>query len=339
MMPSPWSEKGWLAVFLCLGLLVLPRSGAAFELQPLATRDLSPAAIGFGLPTLEAAHVLPEGRGRLRGTVDLVSNFTFDDHGEEQLFFDGETHRLALAADWGIGRGMEVGAELPLVSHNGGFLDSFIEGWHDFFGLPQGNRDLFPRDRLNYSYARSGGEGFQLDGSTAALGDLALSFGWQLRRDEAKGQALALRARLKLPTGDADKLTGSGGTDLALWLSAEQRGSGAGGGWFLYGGSGVLYTGDGELLSDQRRNLVGLLHFGLGWQPFSALGLQLQFDGHSSLYSGSRLKQMDAFAGQLAIGGSCALREGTVLELAVTEDVFVETVPDVGFHLALRQSF
>ncbi len=94
-----------------------------------------------------------------------------------------------------------------------------------------------------------------------------------------------------------------------------------------------------DLLSDQRRNLVGFVSLGCGWQPWTRLGLQLQFDGHSPFYRQSTLEEISDFSGQLAIGGSLALGEQTVLELAVVEDIIVATAPDVVFHLALRTQF
>jgi len=310
-----------------------------FELQPLATRNLSPATLGFGLPALGAAQVLEPHAAQLQMTFDLVSNSVERTMADESLLFDGETYRLAISGDYAVGTDLELGIELPLVSHEGGFLDSFIEGWHDTFGLPQGIRNQRPRNQLDYSYSRQGGEGFDLQSHQAGLGDLSLRGAWQYWRDPAGLRALALRASLKLPTGSAEKLTGSGSTDLAIWLSGEQRlGSGAGQ-IYIYGGGGGLFSSNGQLLSDQRRNLVGFMSLGCGWQPWQTLGLQLQFDGHSPFYSQSKLRELNEFAGQLAIGGSLLLAEQTVLELAVVEDVVVGTAPDVVFHFGLRHQF
>lgn len=330
---------GLLGALVLLGSVWLPTLACGYEIEPLTTRNLTPAVIGFGLPALGPARVLKAHETRLQGTLDIANNFNEEGGGGETLRFDGETYRLALAADYGIGNGFEIGAELPLISHREGFLDGFIENWHSVFGLPQSGRDVTPHNRLDYRYARSDGGGFALDSETTALGDLALRAAWQCWRDAAAGRALALRASLKLPTGDAQKLTGSGGADLALWLSGEQRSGSGAGALVLYGGGGMLFSSDGELLADQRRNLVGLVNLGLGWQPTRGVGLQLQFDGHSAFYDRSQLKELNAFAGELAIGGSLALGERTALELAVVEDIIVKTAPDVVFHLALRHTF
>ncbi len=322
---------------LLLLLLVfgLPLSVSGFELQPLATRNLAPAVLGFGLPALGPAQVLTAGTGRAQVDFDLVSNFVEDD----SLRFDGETYRLALAADYGIGADLELGVEVPFLSHQGGFLDGFIKGWHDTFGLPQGGRDQVGSDQLDYHYSRPNNEGFNLQSKASGVGDVVLRGAWQYWQNEERSASLALRTSLKLPTGRVARLLGSGSTDLALWLSGEQRIATDVGRLLIYGGGGGLLTTDGELLPNQRRNLVGLVNLGLGWQPWERLGVQLQFDGHTALYQGTGVRALDRFAGQLAFGGSFALGESTAVELAVVEDIIVRTAPDVVFHLALRQQF
>ncbi len=327
-----------------LPLLLLMMGGIStlsfgFELQPLATRNLSPVTLGFGLPALGPAKVLQARSGRGQVALDLVSNSSEISTANESLAFDGETYRVAFSGDYGIGTGLELGFDLPLLSHQGGFLDSFIEGWHDTFGLPQGTRDQTTANQLEYSYARQGGQGFGLQSDSSGIGDLSLRGAWQLLRDDDSNRALALRAALKLPTGSTEELTGSGSTDLAIWISGEQRLRTNGGQLFLYGGGGGLISSDGDLLADQRRNLVGFVSLGCGWQPWTRLGLQLQFDGHSPFYRQSSLGEIADFAGQLAMGGSLALGEQTVLELAVVEDIIVATAPDVVFHLALSRKF
>jgi len=327
-----------LSLLLCL-LASLPGIALGFELQPLVTRNLSPSVIGFGLPSLGAARVLTPGSGQGQLIFDLISNSTEKTTSTENLLFDGESYRLALAGDYGYASGLEFGFALPLISHQGGVLDSFIENWHDAFGLPQGIRDQTAHNQLDYSYLHQNGAGFSVQSDQAGIGDLSLRTAWQLFLDDDKRQAIAMRASLKLPTGSAEKLTGSGSTDFAVWLSGEQRQDTIAGQLFLYGGGGLLASSDGDLLSGQRRNLVGFFTLGCGLQIWPKLGFQLQFDGHSPFSQASELRELTDFSGQLAIGGSLALGSQTVLELAVIEDVVVATAPDVVFHFALSHHF
>ena len=53
---------------------------------------------------------------------------------------------------------------------------------------------------------------------------MAIGCAWQAVREEGEpAGALTLGARLELPTGDADKLLGSGSVDFALWLAGSSR--------------------------------------------------------------------------------------------------------------------
>ncbi len=55
------------ALFLLFALGVgLPAWASGFELLPLTTRNLSPLARGYGLPSLGAANVLSPGAGRVQ---------------------------------------------------------------------------------------------------------------------------------------------------------------------------------------------------------------------------------------------------------------------------------
>lgn len=310
----------------------------AFELQPLVVRNLAPPVIGFGLPTLGPAQILPFGQGRAGLTLDLASNFVDNRHQSESLFLDGETWRSNLSLDYSPVSGLELGISLPYLYHQSGFLDGFIEGWHETFGLPQGGRDQAPRGGLAYNYWAASDRQFNLDSATGGWGDLSLGAGWQLWQKPSSGRALALRARLKLPTGAAAKFTGSGSTDFALWLSGEQRITTASRPWFVYGGGGALWSTKGDFLPNHRRQQVFLVSLGLGWQAFETLGLQVQFDGHSAFYH-SEQSALGRFAGLLSMGGSLALGKNMRLELAVSEDLLVSTASDVSFHLALRRNF
>src|SRR5690606_36588858 len=100
----------------------------------------------------------------------------------------------------------------PLLVTGGGMLDSMIENWHDWFGLPNGGRDQIARDQYRYQYLRGGQPPMQLPtqpqpifdigGSDAGIGDIRLGVA---RCGEAGG---CWRALAQLPTGDADRLLG-----------------------------------------------------------------------------------------------------------------------------------
>jgi hypothetical protein len=309
----------------------------AMDLVPFSTTNQNPMTAVYGLPAAAPATVLAQGKTSAELRADIASSFTRDTRAGESILLDGETYRFTLALRRGIGERLEVGLEIPYVMHREGFLDSFIIDWHDFFQLPQGGRDSAPRNRLAYTYERDGRTLVDLSDGSEGLGDLRLTGAWQLwRRQGEEPRALALRASLKLPTGDEDRLLGSGSTDFALWLSGAE--AFRGGSLALFGGAGALLMSDGDVLADMQRHAVAFGTVGGGWRPLSRLAFKIQMDGHTPFFRDSDLRELSGSV-QLAIGGTLGLTDRLALDLAVIEDIVVDSAPDVVFHLALRQTF
>ncbi|MFA5514665.1 MAG: DUF3187 family protein [Desulfuromonadales bacterium] len=317
-------------------VLLLPPTAAAIELTPFATRNQNPLVQIYGLPPAEPATLLDRGRLSTHLTLDIANNFASSATDDEAVALDGETYRSNIALRYGVNERFEIGLDIPFVSHAGGFLDGFIEGWHDTFGLPEGGRKQSSRDQLAYRYARDGQPLVELSDSSAGFGDLRLSAAWQMVRTAGEDpSAAALRLSLKLPTGDSDKLLGSGSTDLALSL-AGQRALPTEERLAVFASLGALLTTDGEVLEEQRRNLAGFGSLGFGWAACDWLSLKIQLDGHTALYKDSSLTEINAHSLQLVLGGALQLAEGITLDLAVGEDIVVDSAPDVVFHLGLR---
>jgi hypothetical protein len=317
--------------------LISAGAAEALEIVPFNTTNQSPLVAVYGLPPIGPATVPGAGRSSAELRADLASNFTSHRRSGERILLDGETYRFALALRHGVGRQFEVGLEIPFILHRDGFLDSFIIGWHDALQLPQGGRDQAPRNRLAYSYEKDGRILIDQHKGREGFGDVRLTGAWQLRgREESESRALALRASLKLPTGDHDRLLGSGSTDLALWLSGSE--SFRGRSLALFAGAGTLLMSNGDILAEQQRHLVAFATLGGGWRPLSSLILKIQVDGHTAFFRNSELREFSDSL-QLTIGGTLGLAKSLALDLAVTEDIVVNASPDVVFHLALRQSF
>jgi hypothetical protein len=93
------------------------------------------------------------------------------------------------------------------------------------------------------------------------------------------------------------------------------------------------------VLRDQQRTFVGFGTFGLGWAPADWIAFKAQVDANTAYFSDSALPELGVGAVQLVVGGTLGLGDGTALDLGVTEDILVNSAPDVGFHFALRQRF
>ncbi len=329
-----------LIQFFWLGLLLLPGFLGAAEITPFYTQNQSPVIQIFGLPSIGNPHIIPPKKTDVRLILDLASNFVEDQNPKESILLDGESARFTVDARYGISHQWEAGIAVPYIFQSGGFLDDFIIDYHNTFGFPQGGRDQAPRNRILYRYVRHGREILKIDQASNGMGDLQLTGGYQLFESAVKPSgAVALRLALKLPTGDANQLHGSGSTDASLWLVAGDDYPISLGRITIFGAAGVLGMTEGTVLSDQQRNLVGFGSIGGGWSPLRWLAFKVQANAHTSFYQGSALRELNSSSIQLTIGGTLAFTERVSLDLGVTEDLIVQTSPDVVFHLALTGRF
>ncbi len=265
--------------------------------------------------------------------VEIYNSFTGDDGDGDSIFIDGESTYATFNLRRGFGNGWAGGLEIPVVHHDGGFLDGIVEDWHDLVGLDASSRESFPRDQLAYRYLRGGTTRAEVDESLTGIGDVRMHLGKRLLQDGERTASAWLQ--LKLPTGEAEDLTGSGAVDVAARIQGSTR---AGRYTTFYGGVGVAYLGEGDLLPEMQEDWAGSLTLGLSWQRWSKVALKLQVDAQSALYDDTTLRQIGDTAAQLSIGGSFFVGKRTILDVAVVENEWKGAAsPDVGFHFRLRR--
>jgi hypothetical protein len=328
----------WIVVIFGAALGIPPT--AASEVAPFYSFNQSPVIQIYGLPAIGRAEMLARASTRVELNEIIANNFTGAPLANETLLFDGESYRTTLGIAHGLAHGLEVGVEFPYISIRGGHLDSFIEGFHDLFGFDDGGRTTVPRDRLRYFYSRNGTTLLEVSEPASGIGDIRLNGAWQWQAPQTdRGYVAALRGSLKLPTGDAASLLGSGGTDLALWVSLACNAANCSDGWQWFGGFGALYVGNGEVLPELQRDVVGFATVGLGWPWWPAFVLKAQLDGHTPFYRDSDFGQLAGYAAQALLGFTWQLGARTTLDFAFSEDVIENNSSDVTFHIGLRAAF
>jgi hypothetical protein len=320
----------------CLFSKTLP----ALDMTPFNTKNQSPVVQIYGLPSAGNATLLPPGRKEFNVTLDHSINYVEDSNSRERILLDGETTRMTLGGRYGLSKSVELGVEIPYIVHSGGFLDGFIINYHDSFGFPQGGRDQAPRNRLIYRYSLDGVERLKIDSASSGLGDIGLTAGLQIYHDAQEyPRAVAIKASVKLPTGDSASLHGSGSTDFSFLIAASDDYKLPLGHGTVFAAAGLMVMTKGDILPEQQRNHVGFGSLGAGWNPLSWLAFKVQMDAHTPFYGDSSLKALSANAAQLLIGGTLGLSERTTLDIAVSEDIATTTSPDVAFHFNLSARF
>jgi len=298
---------------------------------PFATRNQNPLVAPFGLPGPLPARLPAGGPGRL----DLVSdwgNMASIEGPENNLVVDAETFELRLGYERSLGRRFAVRVSLPWRSIGGGSLDGLAESWHDLLGLPNGNRDFLPRDQIRVSYAAGGDSLLEFDSSSSGLGDVTLAGGYQLH--DSGRTAVATWLGVKLPSGDADRLTGSGATDVALSIAAQSALTPR---WQVFGQLDAIRLGRGDLLPDLQEEFAWSALAGVAWNAWRGLDLIVQLQSNSAVFD-ARSAGLSGSATVLTFGGRYRTRGGWAFDLGFSEDVDVGASPDFVIHLGLAWS-
>lgn len=333
------------------------RAGPAVSRGPPGTARLACCALALGVASCgahasEMGRLLIGERGPFNALVgvpqgwpgpdgsslgiawNVASHAMAESSGTEALLLDGETHVLTLRAQRQVAPRLVLGLSLPWIAHGGGFLDGVIDGWHDAFGLSEGIRPELPHDDLRFVYVRDGSERFALDDATSGIGDLRSAAMLHLAgdADDAEAPQLDLIAEIKWPTGEANRLTGSGSTDLAAGLRLSGRAAPSLG-WAL--DAGVLWPGKVELPLPAVAGQVLYYEAALAWAAIESVELLLQLNGHRGIYQSS----LEALGGQtLQLGAGARWRLGGRygLRFGVFEDIRTDSAPDFAMELAIE---
>ena len=310
---------------------LLTFAGAAIA-APFSVRDQNPLLAGFGLPRAMPSRVAANDDWQLAADFTWGNSAIVKANARESLIVDAETRELRLTIGRGIGERFALQLQLPYRYTGGGDLDGFIDDWHGWFGFSDGPRNQLPQDEYRIAYRSDGVTAMDLRSPASGLGDISADVGYQIATSTSAD--IAAWFSLKLPTGDADKLTGSGAMDASLILAAERRFANR---WSVFGQVGVSYLGEGDLLADQQESIVWSGMAGIGVNVWRGLGLKLQFDAHSAAFDETDM----GFLGEavtLSVGGSYRFNTGWVLDAGVSEDVMVDASPDVVFVLGLHHA-
>jgi hypothetical protein len=284
---------------------------------------LNPLVAIFGLPAWDTI----EPGNRFDATLELANHFRFSSEGGDTLILDGETLRTTVTFAHAFGDRWSAGIDLPLYRIDGGVLDDLIDGWHSTFRLPDGGRNARPDGELLFKMRDRAGQFFSLTESASGVGDTELKVARKIRDGR-----FVVQASLKLPTGDADILTGSGSADAALTLLRSQplpaRSRPAG----YYWGVGLIRAGAPERIRYDANRWVYTGVLGGTWQPWRRAGLKAQLDFHGAFYD-SALEEIGSGAIEATLGAWLE-RGKTELEFGVVEDLEVSTAPDVVVQVA-----
>ncbi|MCW4188803.1 MAG: DUF3187 family protein [Candidatus Thiodiazotropha lotti] len=335
-----WEENSLLLIiFRSILLLCSTMTGVAQASQPepFHVRNMNPFTLLHGLPVATPSELLGDQQNSLSLQLDVANTSMETVEESEQVTLDGETYRLALTWQRGIGSGWQVGVEVPYLSHRGGGLDSLIENWHDLFGFSNSDRDDWQQNQLRYLYIRDGVTEVDIQEKVSGIGDIQFHLSRELSLADEEMRA-SVHMGLKLPSGDEESLLGSGAPDLSIWLTGSDRKLLPGWPFGGYGHMGVLLMGKAEVLEEDQREFVLFGTLGINWRVYQWLDLKAQVDAHTPFYHSSS-DQLGGSAVMLTFGGTIPLEGGDHIDLSLGENMTTDMVPDLIFNIRYEARF
>jgi hypothetical protein len=300
--------------------------------DPLLTRNQHVLTTLFGIPAPLPARLPSPGDGVASLTLNWSSFAVVHGSGATRATLDGEVVDVRARVDHALAPRWAWHAELAWQQLSGGSLDSLVDNWHETFGLGGGARDSLPQDQLLIEYVDDGVTRMRVDEDGSGVADIPVSVGYQL--SESEQAAVSTWLSVKLPTGETERLGGSGAVDVAVTVSAARS---IGDSWQVFGQASVAWLGEGEILPDKQQDFAGSILAGTTWQATPALDLTAQIEANTAVFDTGT--DLDGDAIVLTLGGTFKSSSGWRFDLGFSEDVLVDASPDFVIIAGVGRSF
>jgi len=324
--------------FLCVALCAYAVAAGAADDEfsgygPVPVRNFQPIQLIFLNLPFERARVQPAGHFELH-LESAESNEIATNQGVIDATLKFETNRTVLGGSVGVGHGLEVGLDVPMISRFGGFLDPVIDSVEDLFGNFNPERKLFPNNSFGAFHVQRG-DVTLFDGKDQSfnLGDIWMSGKYEAWHPE-KWPLFALRAAIKFPTGRAGGVYGSGKPDFGLGVAVEHQLLD----WLVtYGNLAFIYPVGP--ITPGCLTLNPIVTEGVAFEAriFRPLSLVLQQELYSSPFHGTGAPVLDGTVVELTGGVNVAVAS-LLFQLGMIDNVSgVATAAD--FTLLLRMTY
>ena len=306
--------RGALALLLVLLLVLLLSSPAGLWAQGLpGWGPINPAAASRSGLRFEPYVDPAPGRWRTTVAVDYASAIEYNlPAATPSWLLDSELLRIDLGIVRDLGPRTFATVELPVLGAYDGFLDGFLEWYHDFFGIEMPERDARPRNAFAYELTAPSGASVTRDRSGFFLGDLRLGVGYRYNA------LLQTVGSVTLPTSIGPDGYGRGTVSVnavttlrAPFLSR-----------LVYEGSlGLGYTPSEGVLAGFQRELFLAATSGLRLRFWGRQSLYANFMYHSPYYENTTLPALDRRDLSLDFGWILATRGGREWRIGMVEDL------------------
>ena len=301
--------SGGAAALVCLAAGLGARPSAAQALPPYAS--MNPMVFSrTGLAT--QPYVQPGRRWRVGALLDYASPIEYASNPQVFYVLDAELLRMQLTVTREIRKNVFVLAEGSFNAAYDGFLDGFLQWYHNLVGLQVAARKIRPKNTFGYELDLADGRHFTYTKSSGYLGDIRLGLG---ARHSTHWQTLV---SVTLPTsGGPDGFTrGVASINATTMLRSDF--------WkrFTWEGSlGAGYTPTHGDLADVQHTTFLMISQGVRARVVGPLHLYTNLIYHSPLYHGTGTSELDAHELTIDSGGFFKFKRGPEWMAGLTEDL------------------
>ncbi|MBI5664990.1 MAG: DUF3187 family protein [Nitrospirae bacterium] len=302
-------------------------SSVAFSFDgPLQINNLYPIFLHADQPYLEKAEM----ENSMSFSLSHSSTYTIETSGEWIINLDMEITELSFRYKRIIKNLIEFDLDVSVLVFSDGFLDSYLEDYHDTFGFPDYGRKNRPHNDFLYEVRRDGKLIIEGERGTR-LGDIRLAAKKPLM--SASDYKLSVKGDIEAPVSSAKKGYSNGSMDSGISLLFDKRISDS---TMTYWNLGAVFPGD--VKGHEDLNLNNYVNGGIAVETVLKKNLDLivQLHGQSEIYPGTGISAVDGSAFFIAFGGRYYSAGGGNYELSLTEDLNTSGSPDFIVNLTYK---
>jgi len=250
---------------------------------------------------------------------------------------DMEVNRYNLNLKYGALEKLEVGLEVPYLVMSKGYLDSFVENFEDAVGATAvGARKRTGKYRFNYEVIHNDKKLINTQEPPDGIGDIALSTKYMIIDEMAASPRVSVRGALKFPTASKSEYLGSGKFDYGAGLLLDKSFNRL----FTYFNLNAVFINKPDFLKEMGiKNYIISGMLGLEYCFTERFSTILQGTLHSTPYPPTGTDPLENPGGEAALGLNYQFTANSNWHIAVVENVYADSTPDVTFQLGGKVKF
>lgn len=301
---------------------------------PLDLHSQSPfQALRLGLIPRSPSN-LAEGRFELNTTATWVNIWAYR---ESKYRLDYEMLQTTVSLAYGFSDTLQFEVELEDRSRFGGVMDGFIQGFHDAFGIGQGDRDRYAKGDFAFDIS-AGDSSPAVSLTNGDRGHFRQSLSFSFQHNVTCGTeflpafSYALTTRFKL--NDSGDIQSDGLVDLGASFSLARRF----GDFYIYLIPGFAYFGKERFHGIELKETQLSCCTALEWRYADTQSVILQY-----LFSEGVAEGIDPFSKpshEVILGWKAEVMQDLVLTVGLIENIITsDNSPDFGLHTGLTVRF